>query len=467
MRNNIIEEIDLITERTVILLDGRVLIIPLFSTFAIPNHDNQNITLDFSIFSINSKLHHALSNIILDLLSTHSIRYVSTILYAFKDWLDLKHLTNPDILEFSSIESLLLIKPYYPAFITPILRRLARYYPNLIDDEFKDFLENTIQWEERNPAYFNLIVNDHEKGAFTLQELENLHSELNLAFSKNVINLKDYTLIWFLIATGARPVQISRLKYEDIQGIDKEVMIKMPLAKGEGVIEQGYFLRKAPTILADCIIRYIEQYPPSDGKSNFFELNPTQISSKTTQIFENLNTYSSRLGEKIPVNAYRFRYTLATRALASGASDQEVARLLTHRSLSCIRYYRASMPELQKPIQDALDEEMSFFAKAFKGKLISSLDDAKFHDSAITDFFRLAGKTIGSCGTQAKCYQNAPIACLTCPYFEPLVDAPWDKLLNYLVEDQAKEQTLRIKEINIQAIKAVKDIINLIESRHN
>ncbi|PWF33325.1 site-specific integrase, partial [Yersinia pestis] len=77
--------------------------------------------------------------------------------------------------------------------------------------------------------------------------------------------------------------------------------------------------------------------------------------------------------------------------------------------------------------------------------------------------FRLAGKTIGSCGTQAKCYQNAPIACLTCPYFEPLIDAPWEKLLDYLVEDQAKEQTLRIKEINIQAIKAVKDIINLVE----
>lgn len=244
-------------------------------------------------------------------------------------------------------------------------------------------------------------------------------------------------------------------------------MIKMPLAKGEGIIEQGYFLRKSPTILSDCIIKYLEQYPTKEKTSKLFPLNPTEISTRISIIFKELNTYSSRLEGSIPVNAYRFRYTLATRAIANGASDHEVARLLTHRSLNCIRFYRASMPELQKPIHDALDEEMSFFVKAFKGKLIPSLDDAKFQESAIADFFRLAGKTIGSCGTQAKCYQNAPISCLTCPYFEPLIDAPWDQLLNYLINDQAKEQSLRIKKINIPAIKAVQDIINLIESRCN
>ncbi|RZG95357.1 site-specific integrase [Acinetobacter pittii] len=468
MKSQKVDELNIITERLIVLLDGRQVNVPLFSTFGIKNRDQIKIKLNFGIFSKKFKLHVALSNIILDLLSTHSIQYVATILLAFENWMSCEDNINHEILSISTLSSLQLIKQSYIAFITPILRRLSIYYPNLIEEEFKDFLENPNKWEERKPAYFKLITNDPEKGAFTLQELDSIHSSLNFAFSNKSLSLFDYTLTWFLIATGARPVQLSRLKYEDIQVINKDVMIKMPLAKGEGIVEQGYFLRKAPTILADCIIKYIESYPPPvDKQVNFFKLNPTQISNKTKQIFENLSTYSSRLEAKIPVNAYRFRYTLATRALASGASDQEVARLLTHRSLSCIHYYRASMPELQKPIQDALDEEMNFFAKAFKGKIIPSLDDAKFQESAIADFFRLAGKTIGSCGTQAKCYQNAPIACLTCPYFEPLVDAPWDKLLQYLVEDQAKEQSLRIKEISLQAIRAVKDIINLIELRHN
>lgn len=467
MQINSNEDINIVTERTIILLDGQKATIPLFSKFKLQNHDNLNIKFNFQIFDKDSKVHYAVSNIIVDLLSTHSINYVSTILLSFSEWIGLEKNANLNILEITSLETLQLINPYYPAFITPVLRRLSKLYPHLIDEEFKDFLDNTIKWEERNPAYFKLIVNDPEKGAFTLQELDNLHTELNSAFSKKLIDLKSYTLVWFMAATGARPVQLSRLKYKHIQLINKEVMIKMPLAKGEGVIEQGYFLRKAPTILADCINHYLKAYPSSDEDLSLFGLNPTQISTKTTKIFEKLNTYSSRLEGQIPVNAYRFRYTLATRALANGASDHEVARLLTHRSTNCIRFYRASMADLQKPIQDALDEEMGFFAKAFKGKLILSLDGAKFKDSAIADFFRLAGKTIGACGTQAKCYQNAPIACLTCTFFEPLIDAPWNILLDHLIEDQNQEQTLRIKEINTQAIKAVKDIIYLIESRHN
>lgn len=184
MKSSIIENIETITERTIILLDGRKITFSPFSTFSITNHDQQKIKLRFGIFSKKSKIHHALSHVISDLLSTHSIRYVSTILHAFNEWLNLKDGISTDRLEFSSIESLHSINPSYPAFIIPILRRLTKQYSNLIDDEFKDFLENTIKWEERSPAYFKLIVNDPEKGAFTIQELENLHSELNLAFSK-------------------------------------------------------------------------------------------------------------------------------------------------------------------------------------------------------------------------------------------------------------------------------------------
>lgn len=103
---------------------------------------------------------------------------------------------------------------------------------------------------------------------------------------------------------------------------------------------------------------------------------------------------------------------------------------------------------------------MNFFANAFKGKFISSLNEASIQNSAIADFFRLADKTIGACGTHAKCSQNAPIACLTCPYFEPLIQAPWQELLNHLLDDQSKEDSLRIKEINSQAIRAIQEILH-------
>ncbi|MFZ7792230.1 tyrosine-type recombinase/integrase [Acinetobacter lwoffii] len=455
-----------VSVRKIISLDGQLLKVPLFQKFKITNHDNQIFTLNLDIFDSGNPLHTALSNLVIDMIQTKSITYVSATTRALKKWFN-SNIFQESHLDINCLETLNNINPSYQPFLIPLLRKLSLRHKDLMTEELIDFFKNTNKWEERNPAYFKLIVNDPEKGVFTTQELVNLHDNLNLAFSQKKLSQYDYTLAWFVIATGARPVQLSRLKFNDINIIENDVMIKMPLAKGEGIIDQGFFLRKAPTILADCLIRYISNSNHKNIDIPLFGLNPNEISKKIKVIFENLDTYSSRLEGEIPVNAYRFRYTLATRALKNGASDHEVARLLTHRSLSCIKYYRASLPELQKPIQDALSEEMSFFAHAFKGKIITSLDDATFKNSAIADFFRLAGKSIGSCGTQAKCYQNAPISCLTCPYFEPLADAPWNSLLEFLLDDQAKEQEERIKEITTRAIEAVKEIMSIVEESNN
>ncbi|MFP7891848.1 hypothetical protein, partial [Pseudomonas aeruginosa] len=37
------------------------------------------------------------------------------------------------------------------------------------------------------------------------------------------------------------------------------------------------------------------------------------------------------------------------------------------------------------------------------------------------------------------CHQNAPIACLYCHHFEPLIDAPWETLMASLKADQNME----------------------------
>ncbi|MBF4455075.1 site-specific integrase [Acinetobacter sp. SK-43] len=343
MQTNTIKEIIPLKKRTIILLDGREITVPLYKNFKINNHDGLSFLLHFNIFNDNNILHRALSNLVIDMLSIHSITYTATTTRALKKWFECD-VCLATTLGLDCLDSLTKVNISYIPFITPLLRKLSKNFKNLVSNDLADFLENSEKWEERKPAYFKLIANDPEKGAFTLQELENIHSSLNIAFSNMELNLFDYTLAWFFLATGVRPVQISRLKNKDIDIINKDVMIKVPLAKGEGTIEQGYFLRKAPTVLAECLIEYIRTVQNSDKDSSLFDLTPNQITMKIKSIFNKLDTYSSRLESKIPVNAYRFRYTLATRALANGASDQEVARLLTHRSLACIKYYRASMP---------------------------------------------------------------------------------------------------------------------------
>lgn len=446
--------------RKIILLDGREVNISLFETLQLYNHDNLRFNIYLQHLDPNNDLHHAFANILCDLLTTHSITYVATASRALRHWFEIRNVKKVTVLDINILESLGLINPNYYPFIPPLLRRISKKYPHLITSELEDFLKNSHSWEERKPAYFRLIANDPEKGALTSQELGSIHSALNLSFSQKKLSLFNFTLCWFFIATGARPVQVSRLKISSIQIINQDVMIQMPLAKAEGTVDQGFMLRKAPSILADCLIKFLNTHTFKRSDESVFGLTPLAISKRIVDVFGSLDTYSARLEGQIPVNAYRFRYTLATRAITQSASDLEVARLLTHRSTSCVQFYRASLPDLQKPIQNALDEEMNFFAHAFKGKIISSLDEASIKNSAVYDFFYLHGKTLGSCGTHAKCHQNAPIACLTCPYFEPLISAPWKDLLEYLIADQASESEVRIKEINQPAIDAIKEIIS-------
>lgn len=249
-----------------------------------------------------------------------------------------------------------------------------------------------------------------------------------------------------------------------------EVTLRIPLAKGEGLDTNEYWIRKAPTVLAECLITYLDLYKNnfSSGESPLFEGSPSAISLLVTDTLSALPTYSERLEASIHITPYRFRYTMATRALAQGASDAEVARLLTHRSTSCIKFYRASMPQLQKPIRQAVGKEMDYFASAFQGRLIEHLDEASRAgdgECVIADYLRLTGETLGACGTRAECHQHAPIACLSCPYFEPLINAPWETLMVTLIEDQKVETEPRIQQINHNAMAAIQQIITVRDSR--
>lgn len=232
--------------RHIITLDGQKITVPLFENSTITNHDNLKLTLHLSIFNDSNPLHIALSNLIIDMLTTMSILYVAAITRSVKKWF-VSNISQQKSLDISCLESLNNVNPNYLHFLIPLLRKLSRSHKNLMTADLNDFLNNN-RWEEKNPIYFKLVVNDPEKGAFTTQELDNLHENLNFAFSKKKMNIFDYTLAWFFISTGARPVQLSRLKFNDIDIIQNDVMIKMPLAKGVGIINQGYFLRKARRI---------------------------------------------------------------------------------------------------------------------------------------------------------------------------------------------------------------------------
>jgi integrase len=463
------------TATTLVLLDGRVVTVMIGESFQIYSSDGESMRLHFDILDEGNTFHQALFKVICGTLSTHSLKYNVTITAALRQWFAVEDCKREDIIQIKHIGLIANISPHYIPFIIPALRRIKDQYLDGMSPEVIDFLSENHKWEERgNGAYYTLITNDPVSGALTDQELNSIHGELNYSYSKGSISQEEYTLAWFFIGTGVRPVQASRMLNSDVQitnGAEgKEVTLRIPLAKGEGGGKPEYWLRRAPTVLAECLIKYLDNRDEKSSDAKLFNGTPHAIGDRLTETLHRLNTYSNRLKQRIPITPYRFRYTLATRALAHGASDFEVARLLTHRSTSCIQFYRASMPQLQSPIREAIGKEMEFFARAFQGRIITSLDEstrAGDDASVIADFLRLTGQTVGACGTRAACHQNAPIACLYCHHFESLIDAPWETLMASLKTDQDMETDDRIRQINHNAMSAINEIIIARDSKRS
>jgi integrase len=364
---------------------------------------------------------------------------------------------------------------YWP-FLKFYLYQLSRIYSQaFIDDEVQSFLDSPEQFEEAaKGAYFALLTNDPDRGALTEQELKNIQTALNQAYSSGGISFFDYAFTWTLIATGVRPVQLARMTFGDViiqdgpAGRRREVMLMVPLAKGTKASSIEKWARRAPSVLADVLIRYVGSVTGAEQSDPLFFMTGNIIAQELNKICYKLNTHSTRTGKPIHITPYRFRYTLGTRAIAQGASDAQVARLLTHRTTSSVSSYRASMAMLQAPIEDAIGEEMDFFADIFAGRIINDFDEATHsndYQKLIRDFQRLTGQKIGACGSSATCYLDAPIACLTCFLFEPFADAPWEALQQRLQEDVDQEKEDRIKQIGRDAISGIQLIISARDAR--
>ncbi|WP_323794755.1 site-specific integrase [Nisaea sp.] len=343
----------------------------------------------------------------------------------------------------------------------------------MVDEEVRAFiLDPEIQELNDNGdgPYFALLTNDPDRGALTEQELKSIQNGVNKAYIGGAISFREYAITWFQVGTGVRPIQTVRMRNKHVQiedgpaGIAREVTLLIPLAKNRGGKSSGHIRRRAPSVLADILIRYQNSKGSPDPDDSLFDFDVSDdLNILLNYVFSKIETYSDRTKGPIHITPYRFRYTLATRAIAQGATDAQVARLLTHKNTNSIKHYRASLASLQMPINEAIGEEMDFFAGVFSGGIINDFDEATNsgnYNRLIRDFERMTGKKIGACGAKTDCYLDAPRACLTCFLFEPFIDADWDYLENEIRVDLNGETEPKIKQIHLDQFNAVQAIKN-------
>lgn len=194
-------------------------VVKIGESFQLYNSDGESMRLHSDIFNESRTFHQALFKVICGTLSTHSLKYNVTITVALATLVCcVENCKQEDIIQIEHVGLIAKIPPHYIPFIIPALRRIKDQRLDGMSVEVIDFLSDNYKWEERgNGAYYTLITNDPISGALTDQELSSIHSELNYAYSNGSISQEAFTLAWFFIGTGVRPVQAARMLNSDVQ----------------------------------------------------------------------------------------------------------------------------------------------------------------------------------------------------------------------------------------------------------
>ncbi len=334
-------------------------------------------------------------------------------------------------------------------------------------------------------------------GPFTDIELQGILSAVSLCFSSKRISLRDTCLAMLLAMTGRRSSQIAALKLKDISADSDGYWINFPRAKQRNQYWRSTFnrvsivndlwvlLSQQSSSVCDEFAKAIGQNLSSDVIPNLplfpkelrelsaGDLEPLlandvlHVSSRTVavrllHVSKKIGVKSERTGVNISLSPVRFRYTLGTNLAREGRGEYVIAEALDHSDIQNVGVYVKNVPEIAGRIDKAVAFQLAPYAQAFNGMLVTSEGEAKRGDiraSRISD----GTSNIGTCGSYGFCDSNAPISCYTCVHFQPWLDAPHEKILDYLIEERdlicETCDDLKIASINDRVILAVADVI--------
>lgn len=350
---------------------------------------------------------------------------------------------------------------------------------------------------------------DPEDGPFSDIEYEAILDGLDNNYAEGKLNNEGYSIAQLFAATGRRPIQLTSLKIGDLR-IDNKVLgtptyiLNIPRAKVRGrafratftdfaiteyigqvldkhikevVIKSnrviGRSLNKGEIALLPLFPDYndlplLKDLPQHDVlswlKTDALHLTSTMVVSELKSIINTLKIISERTNQPLKITAYRFRYTLGTRAARENAGVLTIATLLDHIDTQHAGVYVQNHPDHAATISAIMNAPLMRYANAFQGKLVK--DEVEAHNK-LPGAGRIRTENsqdnIGSCGTNAFCRDYAPIACYLCKKFMPWQDAPHHLILKDLVEerDRISKETgdLTIAAINDRAIIAVTQVI--------
>lgn len=368
-----------------------------------------------------------------------------------------------------------------------------------------------------------------EEGWYTEEEYTELVSTIwnDFEYDKNCL---WNTVACLLCARyGRRPVQLSQLKIMDLknegsdQGLSgKRIHFPGVKDKGTGCFRSSKFeihpmdetLWKLCQALADKSIEKFENalnitldkfaknnlplfYPRRNSikskfefalhKSNdfrtaissqFLHSSPISIGKAIQRDNLGTKTTSSRTGNYLVENAYRFRYTRARQLARLGVSKAVLQHWLGHETQFSLENYYSDPAEDARKINEQMGPLLAPLAQAFHGVIRDKEQDAIRGDdpSSRIEVNGNNESSVGTCGEYGFCNASVPIPCYRCSKFQPWVYGPHQEVLQQLLKRKKDEESALFvgttRRVILPAmldddIQAVKHIISLCEKRKN
>jgi integrase len=446
----------------------------------------RKLNADFTAFPVRERIKMALKATLVWYAENSSLSHLKNLYYQSRELFDFKfaqtgtlvtEITSADILNYKA--QIGREKEWYVGVLSGFLRKWDELgYAGISGGAVILLRQLRLKGNAKGVATATM---DPVHGPFTNTELEALQRALNAAYGRQEVSLPQYVLCWLFMTLGQRPTQYAALKVRDVvkltskDGVES-FAIKIPRAKTRDSAARGAFKERllVPEV-GSLVIQYAaavrDQFtgvlPDADNAPLFSceqtEENPegyayhctaAQIGNLFNSALKRLHVVSERTGDFIHITPKRFRQTIGTRAAEEGHGELVIAELLDHIDTQNVGVYVRSTPAIVERIDKAVAMQMAPLAQAFAGKLIKDSSEASRADDP-TSVIRAPSITnsfegMSSCGKHGFCGFMKPVACYTCPNFEPWLDGPHEKILEYLLTE--RERLLATTDVRIASV---------------
>lgn len=181
------------------------------------------------------------------------------------------------------------------------------------------------------------------------EEIEKLFFSID---TSKPIGIRDKLIFEFLYGTGVRVSELTNIKLNDIDQMQKLVLIHGKGSKDRIVPIHDLLLEELREYLITVRPEFLRRSPNKENKSVFLNFKGTTLTPRGVRLIINRILLNS--GENLKISPHTLRHSFATHLLNNGADLRSVQELLGHSHLSSTQIYtKVSKEKLKESYMNA------------------------------------------------------------------------------------------------------------------